>query len=119
MDRAGLDEIRDYTARECLTDAEWSALLALAYEAVAAQERIDNWKREFEKVQAKRDVYRERAERLARERTTLLDALRNQGFLQNTTTGKVWHAHDCPASFDFAQCNYRCRVARLALEGRE
>lgn len=53
------------------------------------------------------------------ERDRLRAALAEQGFLQNTTTGKVWHAHDCPASFDFAQCNYRCRVARTALEGRE
>lgn len=60
--RTWLDDIRDYTARECLTDSEWAALLSLAYEAVAAQERINGWKREFEKVQAKRDAYRERAE---------------------------------------------------------
>ena len=55
-------------------------------------------------------------------RTVLLDALRNQGLLQNTATGgKVWHVHDCPASFDFALCNYRCRVAReaFALAGTE
>ena len=33
----------------------------------------------------------------------------------------VWHAHDCPASFDFDECNYRCRVAReaFALAGTE
>lgn len=55
-------------------------------------------------------------------RGVLLDALRNQGLLQNTATrGVVWHAHDCPASFDFAECNYRCRVAReaFALAGTE
>ena len=58
---------------------------------------------------------------LARERATLLEALRNQGLLQNTATGVVWHVHDCPASFDFAECNYRCRVAReaFALAGTE
>ena len=32
MDRAGLDEIRDYTARECLTDDDWNTLLSLAYD---------------------------------------------------------------------------------------
>lgn len=51
----------------------------------------------------------------------LLSALRNQGLLQNTATGVVWHVHDCPASFDFDECNYRCRVARegFALAGTE
>ena len=75
MDKAGLDEIRDYTARECLTDSEWAALLSLAYEAVAAQERIDGWKREFQKVQAKRDAYRERAEQAEGRETALREAL--------------------------------------------
>jgi hypothetical protein len=58
---------------------------------------------------------------LAEHRAALLDALRNQGLLQNTATGVVWHVHDCPASFDFAECNYRCRVAReaFALAGTE
>ena len=49
-------------------------------------------------------------------------ALVEQGLLQKTASGwMVWHAHDCPASFDFAQCNYRCRVAReaFALAGTE
>ena len=46
----------------------------------------------------------------------LTSALRNQGLLQRTATGVVWHVHDCPASFDFAECNYRCRVAREAFE---
>lgn len=51
----------------------------------------------------------------------LADALRNQGLLQNTFHGKVWHIHDCPASFDFSECHYRCRVAReaFALAGTE
>lgn len=33
----------------------------------------------------------------------------------------LWHVHDCPASFDFAECHYRCRVAReaFALAGTE
>ena len=31
-DRTWLDDIRDYTARECLTDDEWSTLLSLAYD---------------------------------------------------------------------------------------
>ena len=55
------------------------------------------------------------------DRDVLADALRNQGLLQNTATGVVWHAHDCAASFDFAECNYRCRVAReaFALVGTE
>ena len=58
---------------------------------------------------------------LAEQRIALLDALRNQGLLQNTATGVIWHVHDCPASFDFAECNYRCRVAReaFALAGTE
>ncbi len=44
-------------------------------------------------------------------------ALVEQGLLQKTASGAmVWHAHDCPASFDFDECNYRCRVARAALE---
>ncbi len=42
-------------------------------------------------------------------------ALVEQGLLQKTASGSmVWHAHDCPASFDFDECNYRCRVAREA-----
>ncbi len=54
------------------------------------------------------------------ERDRLRAALTEQGLLQKKPGGgMVWHAHDCPASFDFAQCNYRCRVARAALEGRE
>ena len=44
----------------------------------------------------------------------LTAALTEQGLLQNTATGVIWHVHDCPASFDFAECNYRCRVAREA-----
>lgn len=60
------------------------------------------------------DTVREQAEALA-------TALRNQGLLQNTFHGTVWHIHDCPASFDFAECHYRCRVAReaFALAGTE
>ena len=49
-------------------------------------------------------------------------ALTEQGLLQKKPGGgMVWHAHDCPASFDFAQCNYRCRVAReaFAIAGTE
>ena len=54
------------------------------------------------------------------ERDQLRAALNEQGFLQKKADGSmIWHVHDCPASFDFAQCNYRCRVARAALEGRE
>lgn len=60
------------------------------------------------------DAVREQAESLA-------GALRNQGLLQNTFHGTVWHIHDCPASFDFSECHYRCRVAReaFALAGTE
>lgn len=49
-------------------------------------------------------------------------ALTEQGLLQKTVGGSmVWHVHDCPASFNFAECNYRCRVAReaFALAGTE
>jgi hypothetical protein len=54
------------------------------------------------------------------ERDRLRAALTEQGLLQKKPGGgMVWHTHDCPASFDFAQCNCRCRVARAALEGRE
>jgi hypothetical protein len=54
------------------------------------------------------------------ERERLRAALAEQGLLQKKPGGgMLWHAHGCPASFDFAQCNYRCRVARAALEGRE
>jgi hypothetical protein len=57
---------------------------------------------------------------LQTERDRLRAALAEQGLLQKKPGGgMVWHAHDCPASFDFAQCNYRCRVARAAMEGRE
>lgn len=52
----------------------------------------------------------------------LTAALTEQGLLQKTASGSmVWHAHDCPASFDFGECNYRCRVAReaFALAGTE
>lgn len=59
--------------------------------------------------------------RLREQAEALAEALRNQGLLQNTYHGTVWHIHDCPASFDFAECNYRCRVAReaFALAGTE
>lgn len=56
------------------------------------------------------------------ERDRLRAALAEQGLLQKKPGGgMVWHAHDCPASFDFAQCNYRCRVAReaFAIAGTE
>ena len=32
LTRTWLDDIRDYTARECLTDDEWRTLLSLAYD---------------------------------------------------------------------------------------
>ena len=49
----------------------------------------------------------------------LTAALTEQGLLQKKADGSmVWHVHDCRASFDFAQCNYHCRVARAALEGK-
>ena len=59
--------------------------------------------------------------RLREQAEALATALRNQGLLQNTFHGTVWHIHDCPASFDFAECHYRCRVAReaFALAGTE
>ena len=59
--------------------------------------------------------------RLREQADALADALRNQGLLQNSPNGVIWHVHDCPASFDFAECNYRCRVAReaFALAGTE
>ena len=65
-------------------------------------------------LQAENARLREQAEALA-------TALRNQGLLQNTFHGTVWHIHDCPASFDFSECHYRCRVAReaFALAGTE
>lgn len=54
------------------------------------------------------------------ERERLRAAMEEQGFLQKNADGSTrWHVHGCPASFDFAQCNPRCRVARAALEGRE
>ena len=56
------------------------------------------------------------------ERDRLRAALVEQGLLQKKADGSmIWHAHDCPASFDFAQCNYRCRVAReaFAIAGTE
>jgi len=61
----------------------------------------------------------ERAERAEARVAELTAALTEQGLLQKKADGSmVWHVHDCPASFDFAQCNYRCRVARAALEGK-
>ena len=59
--------------------------------------------------------------RLRAQADALATALRNQGLLQNTFHGTVWHIHDCPASFDFSECHYRCRVAReaFALAGME
>lgn len=60
----------------------------------------------------------ERAEKAEERVAELTAALTEQGLLQKKADGSmVWHVHDCPASFDFAQCNYRCRVARAALEG--
>ena len=55
-----------------------------------------------------------RAEQAEARVAELTAALTEQGLLQNTATGVIWHVHDCPASFDFAECNYRCRVAREA-----
>ena len=59
--------------------------------------------------------------RLREQADALADALRNQGLLQNSPNGVIWHVHDCPASFDFSECHYRCRVAReaFALAGTE
>lgn len=34
MDKAQLDNIRDYVSRECLTDDEWKDLLSLAYDGL-------------------------------------------------------------------------------------
>ena len=118
MDKAGLDEIRDYTARECLTDSEWAALLSLAYEAVAAQERIDGWKREFEKVQAKRDAYRERAEAAEAEATKLREALQRIAFEDELV---YLGCADMPFCHDPHTNTKQCpvAVARAALEGRE
>ena len=43
----------------------------------------------------------------------LQTALEAQGLLQKKVDGSfVWHAYDCQAAFDFAQCNERCRAAR-------
>lgn len=64
---------------------------------------------ELNALQAENARLREQAEALA-------GALRNQGLLQNTFHGTVWHIHDCPASFDFSECHYRCRVAREAFD---
>lgn len=72
--------------------------------------------------QQENDRLRERI-RVADARVAALEAaLTEQGLLQKTASGSmVWHAHDCPASFDFGECNYRCRVAReaFALAGTE
>lgn len=58
---------------------------------------------------------------LAALRTRVADleaALREQGFYQKSAANKVvWHAHDYPGSFDYAECNYRCKVARRVLSG--
>lgn len=62
------------------------------------------------------------AQQLRARVAVLTAALTEQGLLQKTASGSmVWHAHDCPASFDFGECNYRCRVAReaFALAGTE
>jgi len=61
-----------------------------------------------------REELQDEITRLREQAEALAEALRNQGLLQNTFHGKVWHIHDCPASFDFAECNYRCRVARAS-----
>ena len=117
MDKGELDEIRDYTARECLTDAEWSALLSLAYEAVAAQERIDGWKREFEKVQAKRDAYRERAKLAEAELAELVPVL-------EAATAYVEACETPPAARDFtgayrsASLDEKWDALRAAVAGR-
>lgn len=47
------------------------------------------------------------------ENARLREALEAQGLLQKKPSGSfVWHAYDCQAAFDFAQCNARCRIAR-------
>lgn len=79
------------------------------HEVAVSRRWQENYNTEFDKVRA-----------LTKERDRLRAVLAEQGLLQKKPGGgMVWHAHDCPASFDFAQCNYRCRVARAALEGRE
>lgn len=81
------------------------------------QKDFDRWMaqaKEIDALQAENIRLREQAEALA-------TALRNQGLLQNTFHGTVWHIYDCPASFDFSECHYRCRVAQeaFALAGTE
>lgn len=72
-------------------------------------------------LMARIDTLQAENARLREQAEALVDALRNQGLLQNSPNGVIWHVHDCPASFDFAECNYRCRVAReaFALAGTE
>jgi len=103
--------------------------LSLAYEAVAAQERINGWKREFEKVQAKRDAYRERAEAAEAEATKLREALEERDRLRvmlkeigNQAANINHHCYQtgklqcvaCASSQELIE-----ELARAALEGRE
>lgn len=104
--------------------------MSLAYEAVAAQERIDgwkrefeSWKREFEKVQAKRDAYRERAEQ-ADARVAELEAagklLATQG--REMATGLCSDTREVGATGVCVACQVRMvrylEVWRAALEGK-
>ena len=94
-------------------------------ELLDAYEERDRLRDEIERaaqlaVEAKNTILKLRGALDLAQTETERDRLEEQGFLQKNADGSmVWHAHDCPASFDFAQCNYRCRVARAALEGRE
>ena len=80
-----------------------------------ANERIDGWKREFQKVQAKRDAYRERAEQAEARVAELEAALRNEMCAR--------HQHglafdkDCfsPLRGSDSRCG---RLRRAAMEGR-
>ena len=123
---------------DCLPPASREPTETLFAQSVLAEfdrrdqaERLDAWERGLDQYAHRSDssgyAGRMGLEVLTELRLTraqadaLADALRNQGLLQNTYHGKVWHVHDCPASFDFAECNYRCRVAReaFALAGTE
>lgn len=57
--------------------------------------------------------YEDAEDSLRAENARLREALEAQGLLQKKPNGSfVWHAYDCAAAFDFAECRERCRIAR-------